>query len=203
MRIKFDDFLGWHSSKSQNSISNSNSKTKNMNLNQCDFELMSSCLRVAVRRKLISANDLAIPIVRFCTTPLYRYTCTLYMCTYGLTRHYYIVLCLVHTVYDALLLNYAFPFLISFVFSEKKFIFVKAFVPMAQQSLLVYWKTHFRVAKAHTNYRHNRLVNWQGLHNYSEDLLWFFLFKITVIHRIIISIFSSFPVTNSICLCKG
>ena len=91
-----------------------------MNLNQCDFELMNSCLRVAVRKKLISANDLAIPIVRFCTTPLYRYTCTLYMCTYGLTRHYYIVLCLVHTVYDALLLNYAFPFLISFVFSEKK-----------------------------------------------------------------------------------
>ena len=142
----------------------------------------------------------------FCNTNctfMYNATVPLYVhCVYWLTCHY-LVLCLVHTVYDALLLNYAFPFLISFVFSEKKFIFVIAFVPMAQQSRLVYWKTHFRVAKAHTNYRHNRLVNWQGLHNYSEDLLWFFLFKITVIHRIIISIFSSFPVTNSICLCKG
>ena len=109
------NFLGWHSLKSQNWISSSNSKTKNTNLNQCDFELTNSCQRVAVRKKLISGNDLAIPIVLLCT-PLYLIWCTLICTLYGLKRHLSF-LCLVHTVYDALL-NYAFPFLISFFSSD-------------------------------------------------------------------------------------
>ena len=99
--------------KSQNWISSSNSKTKNMNLNQCDFELTNSCQRVAVRKKLISGNDLAIPIVPFMYTTV---CCTLICTLYGLKRHLSF-LCLVHTVYDALL-NYAFPFLISFFSSD-------------------------------------------------------------------------------------
>ena len=113
-----------------------------------------------------------------CTIMYATVRCTLICTLYGLKRHLSF-LCLVHTVYDALL-NYAFPFLISFFHQifRKIFIFVKAFAPMAQQSHFFYWEIHFLAAKAHTNYQHNRLTNWQDLHNYSENDSWLDLFTL-------------------------
>ena len=111
-----------------------------------------------------------------CTIMYATVRCTLICTLNGLKRHLSF-LWLVHTVYDALL-NYAFPFLISFFHQifRKIFIFAKAFAPMAQQSHFFYWEIHSLVAKVHTNYQHNRLTNWQDLHNYSENDSWYIVY---------------------------
>ena len=102
------NFLGWHSLKSQNSISSSNSKIKNTNLNQCDFELTNSCQRVAVRRKLISGNDLAIPIVQLCT-PLSHVWCTLCVLTIRTYTPFMIFVPCTYSLWCFIKLCFSFP----------------------------------------------------------------------------------------------
>ena len=128
-------------------------------------ELMSKgggAKKVNIRKWFSNTNC----TIMYATVPYMMYT---YMYTIRTQTPFIIFVPCTYSLWCFIKLCFSFPHQFFHQKFRKIFIFVKAFAPMAQQSHFFYREIHFLVAKVHTNYQHNRLTNWQDLHNYSEN----------------------------------